>query len=114
MYFEQFRSGTEEEYDDLKSLLEDITTFVDDMPVVNVVKQKEEQDKAKGLAMRKAAMETYTSKCACKNELFYRRFELRSFRSMVRSFQVRSFQTIVRSFHKIVSSVHKKVSSFQI
>lgn len=40
MYFEQFRSGTEEEYDDLKSLLEDITTFVDDMPVVNVVKQK--------------------------------------------------------------------------
>ena len=27
MYFEQFRSGTEEEYDDLKSLLEDITTF---------------------------------------------------------------------------------------
>jgi len=73
MYFEQFRSGTEEEYDDLKSLLEDITTFVDDMPVVNVVKQKkkEEQDKAKGLAMRKAAMETYTSKCASKNELFY-------------------------------------------
>ena len=76
MYFEQFRSGTEEEYDDLKSLLEDITTFVDDMPVVTVVKQKkkEEQDKAKGLAMRKAAMETYTSKCACKNELFDRRF----------------------------------------
>ena len=33
------------------------------MPVVTVVKQKkkEEQDKAKGLAMRKAAMETYTS-----------------------------------------------------
>lgn len=62
MYFEQFRSGTEEEYDDLKSLLEDITTFVHDMPVVTVVKQKkkEEQDKAKGLAMRKAAMETYT------------------------------------------------------
>ena len=50
--------------------------FVDDMPVVTVVKQKkkEEQDKAKGLAMRKVAMETYTSKCACKNELFYRRF----------------------------------------
>ncbi|XP_015758486.1 PREDICTED: uncharacterized protein LOC107337767 [Acropora digitifera] len=55
------RSGTEEEYDNLKSLLEDITTFLDDMPVVTVVKQKkkEEQDKAKGLAMRKAAMDTY-------------------------------------------------------
>lgn len=64
------RSGTEEEYDDLKSLLEDITTFVDDMPVVNVVKQKkkEEQDKAKGLAMRKAAMETYTKNlCSATN-----------------------------------------------
>ena len=84
MYFEQFRSGTEEEYDDLKSLLEDITTFVDDMPVVNVVKQKkkEEQDKAKGLAMRKAAMETY-SKCACKNELFYRRFSSQLLNTMV-------------------------------
>ena len=85
MYFEQFRSGTEEEYDDLKSLLEDITTFVDDMPVVNVVKQKkkEEKDKAKGLAMRKAAMETYTSKCACKNELFYRRFSSQLLNTMV-------------------------------
>ena len=50
-------------------MLEDITTFLDDMPVVTVVKQKkkEEQDKAKGLAMRKAAMETYTGKYACKN-----------------------------------------------
>ena len=43
------------------------------MPVVNVVKQKkkEEKDKAKGLAMRKAAMETYTSKCACKNMFYF-------------------------------------------
>ena len=85
MYFEQFRSGTEEEYDDLKSLLEDITTFVDEMPVVTVVKQKkkEEQDKAKGLAMRKAAMETYTGKCACKNELFDRRFSSQLFNTML-------------------------------
>ena len=40
MYFEQFRSGSEEEYDHLKSWPEDMTTFVDNMPVVNVVKQK--------------------------------------------------------------------------
>ena len=66
MYFEQFRSGREEEYDHLKSWPEDMTTFVDDMPVVNVVKQKQkdEQDKAIGLATRKATMETHTSKCA--------------------------------------------------
>ena len=85
MYFAQFRSGTEEEYDHLKSLLEDMTVSVDVMPVVNVVKQKkkDEQDKAIGLAMRKATMETNTSKCACKNELFYRRFSSQLLNTMV-------------------------------
>ena len=54
------RSGTEEEYDQLKSLLKDITSYVEDMPQKQ--KKKEEMDKSKGLAMRQAAMETYASK----------------------------------------------------
>ena len=50
----------------LKALLEDVTTFLDDIPVVTVVsqKKKEEQDKAKGLVLQKASIEMYTSKCA--------------------------------------------------
>ena len=45
------------------------------MAVVTVVKQKKKEDQDKGLISHaKAAMETYTSKCACKNELFYRQY----------------------------------------
>ena len=58
-----FRSGTEEEYGELNTLLEDITTYLEDMStnVVTKQKKKEEEDRSKGLAMRKAAMETYAS-----------------------------------------------------
>ena len=53
----------------------DITTFLVDMTtnVVSKQKKKEEQDRSKGLAMRKAAMETYVSMstrhdCCCVND----------------------------------------------
>ncbi|XP_074618442.1 uncharacterized protein LOC141877388 [Acropora palmata] len=55
------RSGTEEEFGELNTLLGDIATYLEDMTtnVVSKQKKKEEEDRSKGLAMRKAAMETY-------------------------------------------------------
>ncbi|XP_044179043.1 uncharacterized protein LOC122960672 [Acropora millepora] len=55
------QSGTEKEFGELNTLLEDITTYLEDMTanVVSKQKKKEEQDRSKGLAMRKAATETY-------------------------------------------------------
>ena len=52
----------------LPHILEDMTTNV-----VSKQKKKEEQDRSKGLAMRKAAMETYASMstrhdCCCLND----------------------------------------------
>lgn len=50
-------------------MLEDITTHLEDMSANLVTKQKkkEEEDRLKGLAVKKAAMETYTSALAWNN-----------------------------------------------
>lgn len=62
-----FRSGTEEEYSELVQLLEDISTYQQDMQEA-ILKQKEEKkqketnDRNIGVEMRKAAMETFSRK----------------------------------------------------
>lgn len=59
------RSGTEEDYPELSQLLEDISSYVADSTIAQIDEQgkrkKEEQDKIKGMEMRKAAMETHSS-----------------------------------------------------
>ena len=54
---------TEEEYDKRNSLLEDITTYLEDMSanLVTEQKKKEEDNRSEGFTMRKSAMETYSS-----------------------------------------------------
>ena len=51
------------EFGELNTLLEDISTYLEDKTanVVSKQKKKEEEDRSKGLAMRKAALETYAS-----------------------------------------------------
>ena len=61
-------SGTEEEYDELTQLLEDIATYRRDVLTVlnnekEAKKKKEEEDKKRAEEMRTAAMETLSSRC---------------------------------------------------
>ena len=60
-----YRSGTEENYDELAQLLEDISTYLDDMQFIKDQTSKkrnvkESKDRIKGLQIRAAAMETYS------------------------------------------------------
>ena len=61
------RSGTEEEYNELHSLLEDIINYRRDMELQKIQqkeakKRKIEQEKQQGSDMRKAALERMSSK----------------------------------------------------
>ena len=65
--FDAFRSGTEEEYTELQQLLDDINSFKRDMEELKYKeimkkKQKQKQDREKGLQMREAALSGMASK----------------------------------------------------
>ena len=65
--FDAFRSGTEEEYTELQQLLHDINSFKRDMEEVKnkeimKKKQKQKQDREKGLQMREAPLSGMASK----------------------------------------------------
>ena len=65
--FDAFRSGTEEEYTELQQLLHDINSFKRDMEELKnkeimKKKQKQKQDREKGLQMREAALSGMASK----------------------------------------------------
>ena len=64
---DDFRSGTEEEYTELEQLLHDINSFKRDMEELKnkeimKKKQKQKQDREKGLQMREAALPGMASK----------------------------------------------------
>ena len=56
-----YRSGTEEEYDELSQLLEDISSYMRDFEELKAKKKKEADDKRKAEDMRRAAMEGMAS-----------------------------------------------------
>ena len=70
VWFNIFRSGTEEEYSELQQLLEDVNTSIRDMRELKEmkakgkerIKEKEKEKVEKGLAMRQAALSGMTSK----------------------------------------------------
>lgn len=69
------RSGTEEEYDEIKMLLEDILTFNRDIQELKLQEKEEKQkllesNKRKASDIRRAAMEGRASKSLIVNILF--------------------------------------------
>ena len=67
LFWHALRSGTEEEYTELAQLLEDISTYMNDVMEMKTKekqekKKKERDDKIKAEYMRKAAMEGMASR----------------------------------------------------